>query len=119
MAEASDSRDLALLLDMVLGAREALSFVDGLGEAAFMESRLHQNAVIRSLEIVGEAASKVSPAMRAELNDIPWNEITGMRNRLIHAYANVSLDLVWEVVCDRLGPLIARLAPLVDDDSTT
>jgi uncharacterized protein with HEPN domain len=54
-------RDAALLLDMLSAARDAISFVDGLEENAFVESRLHQNAVIRALEVVGEAAGKVSP----------------------------------------------------------
>ena len=53
-------RDAALLLDMLLAARDAQSFVEGLDEAAFRASRLHQNAVIRSLEVIGEAAGKVS-----------------------------------------------------------
>jgi uncharacterized protein with HEPN domain len=52
--------DSALLLDMLLAARDARSFLEGLDEAAFMASRLHQNAVIRSLEVIGEAAGKVS-----------------------------------------------------------
>lgn len=62
MAEARGDRDTALLLDMWLAARDARTFVDGLDEAAFMVSRLHQNAVIRSLEVIGEAAGKVSSA---------------------------------------------------------
>jgi uncharacterized protein with HEPN domain len=55
-------RDAALLLDMLLAARDAQSFIEGLDEAAFLASRLHQNAVIRSLEVLGEAAGKVSAA---------------------------------------------------------
>ena len=65
MVEAPGDRDSALLLDILLAARDARAFVDGQDEAAFMASRLHQNAVIRSLEIIGEAASKISPATRA------------------------------------------------------
>jgi len=63
MAEPLPERDAALLLDMLLAARDAKSFVAGLSEAAFVASRLHQNAVIRSLEIIGEAAGKVSTLM--------------------------------------------------------
>jgi len=57
--------DAALLLDMLLAARDAVGFVAGLDESRFIASRLHQNAVIRSLEIIGEAAGKVSAAMKA------------------------------------------------------
>ena len=77
MAEPSN-RDAALLLDMLLAARDAASFVAGMDEAAFQASRLHQNAVIRSLEVIGEAAGKVSPAMQAAHPEIPWRAVTGL-----------------------------------------
>lgn len=112
MAE-RDARDQALLLDMLLAARDARAFVAGMDEMAFRESRLHQNAVIRSLEVIGEAAGKVSPAFRATQPAIPWREMIGFRHRLIHGYAEVRLDLVWSVVNDKLDPLIALLAPLI------
>jgi uncharacterized protein with HEPN domain len=110
-------RDAALLLDMLLAARDAQSFIEGLDEAAFLASRLHQNATIRSLEVLGEAAGKVSAATQAGHPDIPWREITAMRHRLIHGYGEVRLDLVWMVVRDRLGPLITNLVGLVPGES--
>jgi uncharacterized protein with HEPN domain len=116
MAELPE-RDAALLLDMLLAARDARSFVEGLDEAAFLASRLHQNATIRSLEVLGEAAGKVSAATQAAHPEIPWREITAMRHRLIHGYGEVRLDLVWIVVRDRLGPLITELAVLVPGES--
>jgi uncharacterized protein with HEPN domain len=64
-------RDLALILDMSLAAADALNFTAGMDEAAFAQSRLHQNAVIRSLEIIGEAAGKVSPAFRRPTRKSP------------------------------------------------
>jgi uncharacterized protein with HEPN domain len=106
-------RDAALLLDMPLAAGDAQGFVEGLDESAFLASRLRQNATIRSLEVIGEAAGKVSAATRAAHPEIPWREITAMRHRLIHGYADVRLDLVWSVLRDRLGPLIADLERLV------
>ena len=112
MAELSQ-RDAALLLDMLLAARDAREFVEGLDEAAFLASRLHQNAAIRSLEVLGEAAGRVSAATRDALPEIPWREITGMRHRLIHGDADVRLDLVWMVLRDRLTRLIAILDELV------
>jgi uncharacterized protein with HEPN domain len=112
MAELPE-RDAALLLDMLLAARDAREFVEGLDEAAFLASRLHQNAAIRSLEILGEAAGRVSATTRDAHPEIPWREITGMRHRLIHGYADVRLDLVWMVLCDRLNRLIAILDELV------
>jgi uncharacterized protein with HEPN domain len=105
--------DAALLLDMLLAARDARGFVKDLDEAAFMASRLHQNAVIRSLEVIGEAAGKVSSATQAAHAEIARRQIIGMRHRLIHGYAEVRLGLVWFVVQERLDPLIASLARLV------
>ena len=69
MAKAGD-RDAALLLDMLLAAQDARTFTKDLDEEAFLKSRLHQNAVIRSLEVIGEAASKVSQDFRAAHPDI-------------------------------------------------
>ena len=109
MAKPPEERDRALLLDMVLAARDALSFVEGMDEAAFIASTLHQNAVIRSLEVIGEAASKVSPTTRASLAYVAWSEIIAMRNRLIHGYDTVSLERVWPTVREDLGPLITAL----------
>lgn len=116
MAELPE-RDAALLLDMLLAARDAQAFVKGLDEAAFLASRLHQSAAIRSLEVLGEAARKVSAATQGAYPEIPWREITGMRHRLIHGYAEVRLDLVWVVLRDRLGTLIDQLARLVPDEN--
>jgi uncharacterized protein with HEPN domain len=110
-------RDAALLLDMLLAARDAHSFIKGLNEAAFLASPLHQNAVIRSLEVLGEAASKISADTKARHSDIPWREIVGMRHRLIHGYGDVRLDLVWRVAHEHLVPLIASLVNIVPDSS--
>ena len=116
MAELPE-RDAGLLLDMLLAVRDAQGFIAGLDEAAFLRSRLHQNAVIRSLEVLGEAAGKVSATTQAAHPEIPWREITAMRHRLIHGYGEVRLDLVWMVVRDRLGSLITKLVGLVPGES--
>lgn len=106
-------RDEALLLDMLLAARDAMDFVAGLDQTEFEASRLHQAAVIRSIEVIGEAASGVSRAFRDAHAEIPWAVIVGMRHRLIHGYNEVRLDLVWEVARHRLPELIASLQPLI------
>lgn len=106
-------RDEILLLDMLLAAQDALEFVANLDQAQFAGSKLHQNAVIRSLEIIGEAAARLSPELRAANPDIPWREIIGMRHRLIHDYGGVSLDIVWGVLRDKLPALVGSLRMLV------
>lgn len=110
-------RDAALILDMALAARDALEFVAGVDEAVFLASRLHQNAVIYSLAVIGEAGGKISPAFRAAHPEIPWREITGMRHRLIHGYAEVRLDVVWAVVQRHLPPLLEALGPCLPPDA--
>lgn len=106
-------RDAALLLDIMLAAEAALSFVAGLDERAFLASDLHQSAVIRKLEIMGEAAGKVSTAFCAAHPEIPWKQMTGLRHRLIHDYGDVRLDILWRVVGETLPGLIAMLRPLI------
>lgn len=107
------SGDPALLLDMKLAAEDAVRFIAGLDESAFLASDLHQSAVIRKLEVVGEAAGKVSAAFRADHPDIPWRDITGLRHRLIHGYGDVRLDIVWRVATEMAPQLISTLEALV------
>ncbi len=106
-------RDAALLLDIMLAAEDALSFVAGLDERAFLASGLHQSAVIRKLEVMGEAAGKVSTAFCASHPEIPWKQMTGLRHRLIHDYGDVRLDIVWRVVRETLPGLVTMLRPLI------
>jgi uncharacterized protein with HEPN domain len=106
-------RDAALLLDIMLAAEDALSFIAGLDERAFLASGLHQSAVIRKFEVMGEAAGKVSKTFCATHPEIPWKQMTGLRHRLIHDYGDVRLDIVWRVARETLPGLIATLRPLI------
>jgi uncharacterized protein with HEPN domain len=110
------SRDDPLLLDMLFAARRARGHVAGMTQTQFMASELHQDAAIRSLEVIGEAASQVSAEFRGAHSEIPWRDIIGMRNRLIHAYSNISLDTVWHVLQTKLPELIGTLTPLIPPD---
>lgn len=93
---------------MLGAAEDAAAFLRDLDRSGFEASRLHQHAVIRCLEIVGEAAAKVSPEGRAARPDLPWREAIGMRHRLIHGHADVRLDVVWRVASQELPSLAAR-----------
>lgn len=81
------------------------------GRDAFMKDRLVQDAVIRNFEIIGEAASRLSPVIR-NLPGVPWRKIIAFRNRLIHAYWSVDLPLVWDVVENELPRLKAEVQRL-------
>lgn len=110
------SRDEPLLLDMLQAASDAAEFVAAVDQTQFYADKLHQYAVIRCIEIIGEAAGKVSREFRDAHPEIPWSDIVGMRHRLIHNYSDVRLDLVWDVVRSKLPELIAILRPLVPPD---
>jgi uncharacterized protein with HEPN domain len=71
-----------------------------------------QDAVIRNLEIIGEAATKLSPELKAKYDEIPWGDIAGMRNRLIHGYFEVNLDIVWSTVEKVLPEFEAQIKAL-------
>ena len=105
--------DSSYLLDMLVAARDAVSFADGLTYSEFTQDRRSQFAILKSVEIVGEAASRLSAETRERHPDIPWREIVGMRHRLVHAYFDIDLRLVWETVERDLPALIAQLEPLV------
>ena len=111
-------RDDAWLLDMLLSARDAVEFASPITQAEFRGNRLHQNAILKSIEIVGEAASRVSAGARATHQGIPWPEIIGMRNRIVHAYFDIDLELVWRVVKNELPSLITQLERIVPPDTS-
>ncbi len=68
------------------------------GKKAFFENRMIRDAVIRNFEILGEASKKVSDKIKSENPDIPWKQMAGMRDKLIHAYFSIDYNLVWDVV---------------------
>ena len=109
--------DAVRLRHMLDAAREALSFVKGRGRLDLDANRQLTLAIIKDIEIIGEAASRVSAEGRLACPDIPWQDCIIVRNRLIHGYFDVDLDIVWSTVNQELPPLIAeleRLLPALD-----
>ncbi len=90
-------------------ARDALSFISGKSRADLDTSRMLALSLVKSVEIIGEAASRVSPSCQSAHAGIPWTEIVGMRNRLIHAYFDINLDIVWRTITEELPPLVMEL----------
>jgi len=95
-------RDPAWVRDICEAAQLALSYVEGVDQEAFSGDTQLQDAVIRRLEIIGEAARRVSDEMKEAHPEIPWLMMIGMRNRVIHMYDGVDMDLVWVTVRDDL-----------------
>ncbi len=106
-------RDDAYLLDMLLAARRAAQHAGGLDREQFEASGLHQDAIVRQLQVVGEAARKVSESIKAEHSRIDWTGIIGMRHRLVHDYRTVRIDVVWHAVTDEVPRLIRDLEQIV------
>ncbi len=106
-------RDDAYLLDILIAARKARAFVAGDSRGEFQRSELLQNAVVRALEIEGEAAARISQETRDAHPEIPWREMIGLRNRLVHEYFRIEGEQVWATIQTDLPPLVALLEPLV------
>lgn len=106
-------RDDALLLDMLVAARKIVRFLQGLTERDFQTNELVQSAVIRELQVIGEAARLISPETQARHSDIDWHAIIGMRHRLVHEYFDIRLDVVWETAAEHIPPLVAVLERIV------
>jgi uncharacterized protein with HEPN domain len=102
----SDSVRARHILD---AAREAVALSKGRSRADLDTDRLLALGVTRLLEIIGEAAKGISPAFREKYPHLRWKEMAGMRDRLIHGYFDVNLDVVWQTVTTNLPPLIAGL----------
>jgi len=106
-------RDESYLLDIVIAARRAIKHLDNIQSRTFEESELLQDAVVRALEVVGEAAEHISKEFQDAYPEIPWHKMVGMRNRLIHEYFRVNYAAVWDTVRNDLPDLIKTLEKLV------
>ena len=104
------SRDREYLLDILQAAKLALSYVAGKNKEQFSKDTQCQDAVIRRLEIIGEAARRIPEATKATLPQLPWTVMVGLRNVLIHEYDDVDLAIVWNTVADDLPKLVVALA---------
>ena len=78
------------------------------------QNRLVQDGVIRQLEIIGEASRHLSDELRAQHPDSPWQQIIGLRNRLIHAYFDINLGIIWDIVQADIPPLKGRVRALLE-----
>ena len=94
---------------MIEAAEHALAFIRGRNRADLGGDPMLRLALTRAVEVVGEAAAQVSEAGRSELPAVPWLQINGMRNRLVHAYFDINQDILWDTVQLALPTLLGQL----------
>ncbi len=95
-------RDRAYLKHILEAITNIEKFVEGLTKEGFFENVEKQYAVLRGLEIIGEATKNLSKDLKVKYREIPWRDIAGMRDKLIHEYFGVDLELVWVTIEDKL-----------------
>ena len=109
--------DAVRLRDMLAHAREAIGLVRGRTRDDLKTTRLLQLGLVRLVEIIGEAAAHVSREGRLKCPAVPWDDVVGMRNKLIHGYASIDLDILWDTVTDDLPRLTVELEKTIPPES--
>jgi uncharacterized protein with HEPN domain len=110
-----DERNTAYLWDMLQAAREARSYLARVSEARFLRDQMRQRALERAIEILGEAAGRVSKPARQELVQIDWRRIVGQRNVLAHKYSKIDYALLYHTTRDNVPRLIGTLEKLLEE----
>jgi uncharacterized protein with HEPN domain len=109
-------RDLQFLLDMLQSAELIMQYTAQCSKNEFINNIQLQDSVIRRLLIIAEAARRVSETTQATLSNISWREINGMRNRLVHEYDDLNLNIVWDVVENEIPILIKTLKLIIPSE---
>jgi uncharacterized protein with HEPN domain len=105
--------DRVRILHMIEAAETVARFVAGRSRSDLDRDQMLLFAVVRAIEVLGEAASKISPETRAAIPSVPWGAMVAMRNRLIHGYFDMDATVVWRTATEEVPELIPLLRPLV------
>ena len=109
--------DTIRLRHMLDAAREAMVFADGRARDELDTDRMLAMALVKEIEIIGEAAYQMAEESRLEVAGIRWPAVIGMRHRLIHGYAEIDLDVLWGTLIDDLPPMIEALEAILGENS--
>ncbi|MFO3796332.1 MAG: DUF86 domain-containing protein [Anaerolineales bacterium] len=111
----SKRTDREFLSDVLEAIRRIQAYTTGMTFEAFLGDTKTQDAVVRNLEIIGEATKRLSDEVRERYPTVPWKSMAGIRDRLIHHYFGISLDVVWEIVSIELGEVAAQVEEIVQE----
>ena len=102
------------LYDIKIACDRIQHFIDGMDFDTFSKDFMCQDAVIRRIEIIGEASTKIDSSFQEDHSDIPWHLMRGMRNRLIHDYNEIDIDLVWQTIQNDIPDLKKKIEDILD-----
>jgi uncharacterized protein with HEPN domain len=109
-------RDFEVYIEDILQAIDSIqTYTEGLTYEIFVDDKKTVDAVIRNFEIVGEATKQIPLVVRQEYPKVPWREMAGMRDKLIHGYFGVQLDVVWKTVRERIPALRLLMVEVLDE----
>jgi len=107
-------KDKAYLQHILDAISDIETFIESVSKEEFFKNKEKQYAVLRALEIIGEATKNLSKELKATHPEIPWKDIAGMRDKLIHEYFGVELQLVWETVKNNLPPFKRQISKILE-----
>lgn len=101
--------------DILDSASKIIQYVEGFSLDEFRRDQKTIDAVVRNLEIIGEAAKKISEAQRKQYSHVEWKKIAGLRDMLIHEYFGVDIEIIWDIVHSKIPLLIEQISNLIDE----
>ncbi len=107
--------DIDLLEDISICLAKIRNFTSGLSYDDFVSDHKTQDATIRNIEVIGEASKKISTTLKKKYPDIPWKMIAGTRDRLIHGYFGVNIDIVWEIAINDMAVLELKIKGIKEE----
>lgn len=107
------------LLDIIKAINRIESYVQDTTRSQFETDRMRFDATVRNLEVIGEAVKRVPDSIRENYSSVAWRKIAGLRDRLIHAYFDIDIDIIWDVVQSELPVLKSEVQRIINEQNTT